>query len=107
VSVGFNEFKKLDIRVGKVVKAEMVPNAKKLIKLQIDIGGKTKQSIAGLGEHYTPQDLLSKTVVVVTNLEVKKIFNLDSEVMLLAAVDGDKVSLLQPDKQVKEGASVT
>jgi methionyl-tRNA synthetase len=46
-------------------------------------------------------------VVVVTNLEVRKIFNLDSEVMLLAAVDGDKVSLLQPDKQVKEGASVT
>jgi len=107
MSVSFNEFKKLDIRVGKVVKAEMVPNTKRLIRLQIDVGGELKQSVAGLGEHYTPQDLLSKTVVVVTNLEVKKIFNLDSEVMLLAAVDGDMVSLLQPDRQMKAGAKVT
>ena len=105
--VSFEEFSKIDIRIGKVVEVKMVPGSKKLVKLKIDIDNQLKQSIAGLGDKYTPQDLQSKLVAVVTNLKPRKIFGLDSEVMLLAAIDGDVVSLLQPDQQVKQGSKIT
>lgn len=75
--------------------------------MQIDIGGKTRQSVAGLGEQYRPEDLRSRLVAVVTNLKPRKIFGLDSEVMLLAAIDGPAVALLSPDKAVSPGAKVT
>ncbi|MBI2183379.1 MAG: methionine--tRNA ligase subunit beta [Thaumarchaeota archaeon] len=103
----FEEFAKIDFRVGKIIQAEQVPGAKKLVKLKIDIGGTVKQSVAGLGGHYKPEDLVSKQVVVVTNLQPKKMFGLDSEVMLLAAVDGDTVCILKPDRDMALGSKVT
>jgi methionyl-tRNA synthetase len=107
-TVSFEEFSKIDMRIGRIVEAEPVPNSKKLLKLKIDLGGGVvKQSVAGLADHYKPEELKSKLVAVVTNLAPKKIFGLESEVMLLAAVDGDKVSILQPDKQTKEGSKIT
>ncbi|MEM2634223.1 MAG: methionine--tRNA ligase subunit beta [Nitrososphaerales archaeon] len=105
--MSFEEFSKIDLRIGKIVEAEMVPGAKRLIRLKIDLGGEIKQSIAGLGEHYKPEDLKSKLVVVVTNLKPRKIFGLDSEVMLLAAIDGQTVSLIEPDKKISVGSKVT
>lgn len=106
-TVSFEEFAKIDIRVGRVLEAEHVAGAKRLIKMQIDIGGEVKQSVAGLGEVYAPQDMVSKQVVVVTNLKPRKIFGLDSEVMLLAAVEGNQVSLLKPDKESPAGTKVS
>jgi len=106
-TVSFEEFSKVDMRIGRIVEAEFVPNSKKLLKLKIDLGGVVKQSIAGLGDQYKPEELKSKLVAVVTNLAPRKIFGLESEVMLLAAVDGDKVSILQPDKQPREGSKIT
>ena len=106
-TVSFEEFSKIDMRIGRIVEAEPVPNSKKLLKLKIDLGGVVKQSVAGLAEQYKPEELKSKLVAVVTNLAPRKIFGLESEVMVLAAVDGDKVSLLQPDKQAKEGSKIT
>ena len=105
--VSFEDFIKLDCRVGKIVEAEMVAGAKKLVRLRIDIGGVMKQSIAGLGEQYRPEDLQSKLVAVVTNLQPRKIFGQESEVMLLAALDGDTVSLLRPDRDVSAGSKIT
>lgn len=86
---------------------ERVPGSKKLVKLQIDIGGQTKQSVAGLGDQYGVEDLRSRLVAVVTNLRPRKIFGLDSEVMILAAIDGSSVAVLGPDKKVSPGAKVT
>ncbi len=106
-TLSFEEFSKIDFRIGRIVDAEPVPNSKKLVKLRIDIGGVVKQSVAGLAEHYRVDELKSKYVAVVTNLAPRKIFGLESAVMLLAAVDGDKVSILQPDKQVREGSRIT
>ena len=103
----FEEFAKIDIRVGRIIGAERVPGTTRLVKLAIDIGGQTKQSIAGVGEQYKPEELKSKTVVVVTNLKQRKIFGLDSEVMLLAALDGQQLSIIQPDKSVSAGCKVT
>ncbi|MEM3403811.1 MAG: methionine--tRNA ligase subunit beta [Nitrososphaeria archaeon] len=106
----FEEFAKLDIRIGKVVKAEKVPNSKKLLHTEIDIGGEVKSCVGGLAEYYTPEDLIGKTVVVVTNLKPRKMFGYESQVMFLAALDKgnpSNVSLLTPDKPVTPGSKVT
>lgn len=102
----YDDFIKLDIRIGKVVSAEPVPGAKKLLKLIIDVGGENKQCIAGIGLNYTAEDLLNKSVAVVTNLAPKKLFGLESEVMVLAAVEGDILTLLKPDRDIAAGAKV-
>lgn len=105
-SIPFEEFAKLDLRVGKVISAEPVPGAKKLLKLTIDIGGQTKQCVAGIGTQYTVDDLKERSVAVVTNLAPKKIFGIESEVMLLAAVEKDILSLLKADKDLAAGAKI-
>ena len=106
LSATYDDFIKLDIRIGKVVSAEPVPGAKKLLKLIIDVGGENKQCIAGIGLNYTAEDLLNKSVAVVTNLAPKKLFGLESEVMVLAAVEGDILTLLKPDRDIAAGAKV-
>lgn len=74
----------------------------------IDLGeGKVKQSLAGLGDLYELDKLVGRQVIVITNLKPRKLFGLTSEVMLLAAVHKDDISLLQPDKQMPEGSKVT
>lgn len=89
------------------MKAEKVQGTRKLIKMLIDIGGVQKQSLAGLADQYTADELVSRLVIVVTNLKPRKVFGLESEVMILAAIDGEKVSVLQPDKSVSAGSKVT
>lgn len=105
--ISYENFTRIDIRVGKVLSAAPVLGAKKLLRLQIDIGGQTKQCIAGIGMNYSANDLVGKSVAVVTNLAPKTLFGLSSDVMLLAAVEGDILSLLKPDKDVSAGAKVT
>ena len=104
--VSIEEFRKIDFKVGKVVEAERVPKSEKLLKLMIDIGGDTKQCVASLADPYTLTDIKDRLVIVVTNLRNRKIFGLDSEVMLLAAVDGPDVSLLHPGKPFSPGSKV-
>ncbi|MEM2179417.1 MAG: methionine--tRNA ligase subunit beta [Nitrososphaeria archaeon] len=106
----FGDFAKLDIRVGKIVKAERVAGAKKLLHLEVDLGGEVRSCVAGLAEYYSPEELLGKIVAVVTNLKPRKMFGLESQVMLLAAIDSknsSNVSLLVPDKPVTTGSKVT
>jgi methionyl-tRNA synthetase len=105
--VSFEEFSRIDIRIGKIVDAQPIPSSKKLIRLMIDIGGAIKTSVAAIGDNYKPDQLSSKLVVVVTNLKPRKVFGVESEVMILAALDGPNVSILQPDKQVSAGSKVT
>ena len=105
--VSMQEFTKLDLRIGKIVKAEAVPKSTKLIKLIIDIGGgETKQAVAGIAEYYTPKQLEGLRVAVVTNLEPRRIFGVESEVMILVAEDEKTVSLLQPERSVKAGSKI-
>lgn len=105
--VSFEEFSRIDVRVGKIVDAQPVPGSKKLIKMMIDIGGEVRPSVAGIGESYTPEQLKSKLVAVVTNLKPRKVFGIESKVMILAALDGSKISIVQPDKEVSVGSKVT
>ena len=104
--IKFEDFQKLDLRVGKIVEAEKVEGSEKLIKLKEDIGGEERQLVAGIGKNYSPEDLIEKEIIVVANLEPKVLFGIESQGMLLAAEDGDTVSLLMPDKEVKPGSRV-
>lgn len=94
-----SDFAKLDLRVGKIISIERVENTIKLYKIMVDIGnGKPLQIISGLAESYTIEDLTGKSIVVLINLEPKTIKGLESQGMLLAAVDDNKnISLLIPD----------
>lgn len=85
--VGFDDFMKLDLRVGTVVEAEAHPNADRLLKLQVDLGAERRQICAGIRGAYTPEDVLGKQIVVVANLAPRKIRGEMSNGMLLAATD--------------------
>ena len=105
-AVSLSDFSKLEIRVAKVVKAEKIPNSKKLLKLEVDIAGKLRTLVAGVAGHYTPEELIGKHVVVLVNIEPTKLMGVTSEGMILAAIDDDKISLLTVDKPVKHGSKV-
>jgi methionyl-tRNA synthetase len=104
--VSFDDFKKLDFKIGEVISVEHVPNADKLYSLQVDVGGKQIQLVAGLRNIYKEDELKGKRIVVVTNLDPVTIRGIRSEGMLLAAVDGSDVSLLTVDRPIKVGSGV-
>ena len=85
MTASFSDFQKLTFRVGKITAAEKIPNMKKILKVQVDVGDRTAQAIAGGAEFYEPSSFIGKQVVVLTNMEPKVIAGVKSEVMLLAA----------------------
>lgn len=85
--IGMDDFRRVDLRVAKVIEAAKVEGSKKLIKLVVDLGAEKRQIIAGLAEYYKPEDLVGKYVVVVANLQPKKMMGLESQGMLLATCD--------------------
>jgi len=106
--ISFKEFQKMKLKIGKIINAEAVPKSKSLIKMSIDLGeGNVKTSVAGLLPYYKPEELVGKQVAVVTNLEPRTMFGVKSEVMVLAALEKEKVSLLIPDRPVKAGSEIS
>jgi len=87
--ISMEEFAKVDMRVGEVRAAERVPGADKLLKLRVDIGGEERQIVAGIAEVYAPQQLVGKKIVVVVNLQPRKIRGVESQGMLVAATVGE------------------
>jgi methionyl-tRNA synthetase len=107
--VEIEEFKKIDLRVGEVIKAENIEKSNKLIKLIVDLGPLgQKQIIAGIKAFYSPESLLNKKIIVLSNLKPAKLMGELSEGMLLAAKD-DKgnLSILTVDKDVEPGAKIS
>jgi len=105
--VSFEDFSKMDLRVGKITKAEAVPQSRNLIKMLIDIGGgELRQAVAGIAQYYSPKELEGKQVAVIANLQPKRMFGIESTVMILAAEDEKTVSILLPDRPVKVGSKV-
>ncbi|MFX1485798.1 MAG: methionine--tRNA ligase subunit beta [Promethearchaeota archaeon] len=97
----------MDIRTGKILNAERVKGSKNLIRMEVDVGKeKPTQLVAGLAGYYESEELIGKHIVVLTNLKPARIFGLISNGMLLAAVDGDNVSLIVPDRIVSLGSRV-
>jgi methionyl-tRNA synthetase len=104
VTVAYEDFCRLDIRVGRVLAAEQVPKSNKLLKLKVDIGDETRQIVAGMAQFTSPEEITGKLVVVIVNLQPAKIFGLESNGMILAA--GDEASLLVPEKGVLPGTKI-
>jgi len=93
--------------VAEVKEAERVKGADKLLKLKIDIGSEERQIVAGIAEQYTPEEMIGKKIVVVTNLKPAKIRGVESKGMLLAAKDGKTLSLVILDKDMSGGSEVS
>jgi methionyl-tRNA synthetase len=104
--VSFDEFQRLDLRVGHVLSVDNHPNADKLYVLKIDIGGDVRQVVAGMRAHYTPDELVGKQVALVANLAPVKIRGVESQGMIFGADDGAVVTVLRPDKAIKTGAKI-
>ena len=109
--ITFDQFTAVDLRVAKVISAADHPNADKLTVLTIDLGPLgQRQIVAGIKQHYNPQDLIDKLIAVVVNLQPRKMRGLDSQAMLLAAVEGDpptSVVLLTLDNPLPPGTPIS
>lgn len=105
-TVAFQDFAKLQLRTAKVLSVEPHPDAERLYLIKIDGGDEERQLVAGLRPYYEPDELAGKTIVVVWNLEPAKIRGQVSQGMLLAAQEGDTVSVLSPDKPISPGQQV-
>jgi len=105
--VSFEEFTKMDLRIGKITKAEPVAGSRNLIKMLIDVGnGEVRQAVAGIAQYYNAKELEGRQVAVIANLQPKKMFGLESNVMILAAEDEKTVSMLLPDRPVRVGSKI-
>ena len=104
--IPFDEFKKLDLRVGKIVKAEKIDGADKLLRLEVDLGSETRQLVAGIAQHYAPGQLIGKEIPIVANLESRILKGVESQGMLLAADDNGSPVLLSPDREVPPGSAI-
>ncbi len=107
-AISFDDFQKMDIRVGTVTKAEPVEKSKKLLKLQVDTGIDTRTVMSGIAEHFTPEGIVGKQVTLLVNLAPRKIMGVESQGMILMAADKDgTLRLLQPNEKVSAGATVS
>ena len=105
--ISYEQFKQVEIRMGKVLSCERVENADKLLKLQVDFGDFQRQIISRIAESYSPEDLEGKTLPFVVNLEYRRFKGKESQGMLVATGTGsDNVVLLEPNKEITAGAEV-
>jgi methionyl-tRNA synthetase len=104
--ITYEEFKRMDLRVGHILKAERIPGATKLLKLEVDIGTEKRQMVAGVAETYSPEELVGKRLIVIVNLKPAVIRGIESQAMLLAAVIDDKAIIPFFDREVPAGAVV-
>lgn len=111
-TINLEDFQKLDLRVAKIVKAEPVLGSAKLLRLELDLGPSigsgqaTRQIVSGIAKSHPPESLIGKEIIIAANLEPRQIMGLESQGMLLAASDGDRVVLLAPEAEVAPGAKI-
>lgn len=104
--VTFEDFKKLEIKIGKVLSAKRIKGTDKLIRLEIDLGTEKRQLIAGMAKFFEPNYLIGKEIPILTNLEPRNFKGIESQGMILAVdIDGKPV-LLHPEKEVPPGSVI-
>ena len=108
--ITIDDFKKIELKVGRVLSAEPIVGSEKLLKLQVDCGESDRpagrQILSGIAKYYQPADLVGRQLVIITNLEPRSMMGLESQGMVLAAGDEGTVSLLAPDKDMPTGSVV-
>lgn len=107
MEISFEEFQKLDFRVGKILEANQIPGSRNLIRMIVDFGTEKRQAVAGLLQWYKPESLMGKKCAFILNLQRRKMMGVESQCMILAAED-DKgnVVVLQPEKEIAEGSKI-
>ena len=106
MKITVEEFKKVEIRIGKIIACEKVADADKLLKLQVDFGEFARQIVSGIAESFTPEELVGKKLPFIVNLEYRKFKGEESQGMLMAIDANDKTVLLEPSEDVSEGTEV-
>ena len=105
--IEFEDFSKVDIRIGSVIEAEKVPKSNKLLKLKVNTGVDERLILSGISKFYSPEEIIDKKVMVLINLKPRKMMGYESEGMLLLAEDSDgNLSLMQPDSNIGDGSVV-
>lgn len=105
--IEFEDFTKIKLKTAKVIGAEKVEKADKLLKLTVELGGERRTLVAGIAKNYEPDEVIGKTVVIVSNLKPRKIMGIESNGMVLAVNDGDTLKLIGPDGDAKPGLKVS
>jgi len=111
--ISFDDFNKLDIKIGTILEAEKIEGADKLLKLTVDLGDPAKTGqvekrtlVAGIAQDYNPEELKGKQIPILANLEPKKLRGIESQGMILAVDIDNKATLLHPDKKIPNGSKV-
>jgi len=105
--ITIDDFKKIELKVAKILEAERVEGSDKLIKMQLSLGEEKRQVIGGIGKTYEPEQLIGREIIIVANLEPRNLMGLESQGMLLAASDENGIALLAPDKEVTPGFKIS
>ena len=107
MEITFDDFTKLDIRIGEVETAEQVPESRNLLKLVVDFGFEKRQCVAGLLKYYEPEELIGNKFAFLMNLQRRKLMGIESQCMILAAEDDDgNVTLVCPEKDIALGSKI-
>jgi methionyl-tRNA synthetase len=104
--ITIDDFAKVDLRVGKIIEAEKVEKSDKLVKLQVELGDEKRQVVAGIAKHYAPEDLVGKKIILVANLKPAKLMGIESQGMVLAASNGDILTLAAFEEDIPSGSKV-
>lgn len=106
-TITFDEFKKIDLRIAKITIAEKIKESEKLLRLELDLGnGEIRQIVAGIGKVHTPEELIGREIVIVSNLEPRTLMGLESQGMLLAANSEEGPVILIPSREVLPGTGI-
>jgi methionine--tRNA ligase beta chain len=106
--INIEDFKKIELRVAKIIEAERVDGSEKLLKIKVSLGDEERQVLAGIAKYYSPEELISKEIVIVANLEPKSLAGYESQGMLLAATDtetGEPV-IVSPVRETAPGSAI-
>ncbi len=107
MEISFDDFMKLDVRIGEVEEATLIPGSRNLLKLIVDFGSEKRQSVAGLQRYYEPEELVGKKFVFILNLERRQFMGVESQCMALAAEDNEgNVVLIAPEKDIAVGSKI-
>ena len=107
MEITFDDFKKLDIRIGEVEEAEQIPESRSLLKLVVDFGFEKRQCVAGILNYYEPEELVGKKFAFLINLPKRKLMGVESQCMILAAEDTiGNVSLVTPERNISSGSKI-
>lgn len=105
--ITIEDFLKLDIRIGTIISAEKIPEGDRLLKLIVDMGEEKRQIMAGVAESYpNPEELIGKQIPIIVNLEPRMLRGYESQGMMVAAGDSERVALLHPSKNIPNGSKL-